>query len=78
MALDLDYFKKKLEEEKTRLEGELGTIAHRNPDAPEDWAVSQPDMNVMPAAKEEVADVGGLKTRTFIFWPESLSFFKKI
>ncbi|KKS95544.1 MAG: Transcriptional regulator, TraR/DksA family [Candidatus Giovannonibacteria bacterium GW2011_GWB1_43_13] len=57
MALDLDYFKKKLEEEKTRLEGELGTIAHRNPDAPEDWAVSQPDMNVMPAAKEEVADV---------------------
>jgi len=57
MALDLDFFRKKLEEEKARLEGELGTIAHRNPDAPEDWTVSQPDMNVMPAAKEEVADV---------------------
>ncbi len=57
MALNLDYFKKQLEEEKTRLEGELRTIAHRNPDAPEDWTVSQPDMNVMPAAKEEVADV---------------------
>jgi len=57
MALDLDFFRKKLEEEKARLERELGTIAHRNPDAPEDWTVSQPDMNVMPAAKEEVADV---------------------
>src|SRR3989344_2790900 len=57
MALNLDYFKKALEEEKTKLEASLGTIAHRNPDAPEDWTVSQPDMNVMPAAKEEVADV---------------------
>ncbi|MDP3785064.1 MAG: TraR/DksA C4-type zinc finger protein [bacterium] len=56
MSLDLDYFKKQLEEEKTRLEGELGTIAHRNPDAPEDWVVTPPDLNVMRAAKEEVAD----------------------
>ena len=56
MTLDLDYFKRQLEEEKTRLEGELGTIAHRNPDAPEDWVVTPPDLNVMRAAKEEVAD----------------------
>lgn len=57
MALDLDYFKKQLEEEKARLEVELSTVAHRNPDAPEDWTVSQPDLNVMQAAKEEMADV---------------------
>lgn len=57
MALDLDYLRKQLEEEKTRLEVELSTIAKRNPDAPEDWTVSQPDLNVMHAAKEEVADV---------------------
>lgn len=56
MALDLDYFKKQLEEEKTKLEASLGTIAHRNPDAPEDWVVTPPDLNIMPAAKEEVAD----------------------
>ena len=56
MALDLNYYKEKLEEEKKRLEKELSTIAHRNPDAPEDWQVNYPDMNVMPAAKEEVAD----------------------
>lgn len=56
MALDLDYFKKALEEEKFRLETELGTMAHRNPEAPEDWVVTPPDLNVMRAAKEEMAD----------------------
>ena len=56
MALDLDFFRKKLEEEKTKLEASLGTIAHRNPDAPEDWVVTPPDLNVMRAAKEEMAD----------------------
>ena len=56
MALDLDFFKKALEEEKDKLEGELGTIAHRNPDAPEDWETSYPDMNLMKSDKNEMAD----------------------
>ena len=56
MALDLDYYKKQLEEEKTKLEEGLATMAHRNPDAPEDWSVTAPDLNVMSAAKEEMAD----------------------
>ncbi len=56
MAIDLNYYKEKLGEEKTKLERELSTIAHRNPDAPEDWQVNYPDLNVMPAAKEEIAD----------------------
>jgi len=56
MALNLDYFKKQLEEEKTKLEASLGTVAQRNPDAPEDWVVKAPDLNLMPAAKEEMAD----------------------
>lgn len=56
MALDLDFFRKKLEEEKSALEGQLMTIAKRNPDAPEDWTVTPPDLNVMRAAKEEMAD----------------------
>lgn len=54
--MDLDFFRKQLEEERARLEKELATMAHRNPDAPEDWEVTAPDLNVMPAAKEEVAD----------------------
>ena len=37
MALDLNYFKKALLEEKKRLEGELETIAEKNPDQPKDW-----------------------------------------
>jgi RNA polymerase-binding transcription factor DksA len=37
MALNLDYFKKKLEEEKARLENELGQVAKRNPENPQDW-----------------------------------------
>jgi len=56
MALNLDFFRKALEEEKTKLEGELGTIAHRNPDAPEDWETSFPDMNLMKSDKNEMAD----------------------
>ena len=56
MALDLNYFKKALLEEKKRLEGELETIAEKNPDQPKDWSTTYPDMNVMRAAKEEIAD----------------------
>jgi len=56
MALDLDYFRKKLEEDKYQLEGELKTIAQRNPDAPEDWNVKYPNLNIMNAAKGEIAD----------------------
>lgn len=56
MALNLDFFKKQLEEERVRLERELSTVAERNPDAPEDWNVIAPDLNIMHAAKEEMAD----------------------
>ena len=57
MTIDLDYFQKLLEEEKNRLEGELGSIGRRNPDAPEDWEVAKPDMNIAASAQDEVADV---------------------
>lgn len=56
MALDLDYFHKQLENEKAKLEGELATIGVRNPDAPQDWNVSYPDMNVQVSAQDEIAD----------------------
>ena len=57
MTINLDYFQKLLEDEKVRLEGELGTIGRRNPDAPEDWEVAKPDMNIAASAQDEVADV---------------------
>ncbi|OGF63183.1 hypothetical protein A2662_00865 [Candidatus Giovannonibacteria bacterium RIFCSPHIGHO2_01_FULL_45_33] len=56
MTLNLDFFKKALEDEKKKLESELGDIAVRNPEQLSDWNVTYPDMNIMSAAKEEVAD----------------------
>ncbi|MBI2021007.1 hypothetical protein HYS99_00650 [Candidatus Giovannonibacteria bacterium] len=56
MPIDLDYLKKQLLDEKTKIEGELSVIASRNPEAPEDWNVKFPDMNVEQADKNEAAD----------------------
>lgn len=56
MSLDINLFKKQLDEEKQKIEGELATIAKRNPDQPKDWNTTYPDMNIMTADKEEVAD----------------------
>lgn len=56
MALNLAESKKLLEEEKKKLESELSTIATRNPEQLADWNTSYPDMNIMPAEKEEVAE----------------------
>lgn len=56
MTLDLDYFQKQLEEEKFKIEEELKTIAVRNPDAPTDWNVAYPDLNIATSAQDEVAD----------------------
>ena len=54
--MDIAYYQSALEAEKKKIEEELGAVAHRNPDAPKDWDVTYPDMNVMNAAPEEVAD----------------------
>ena len=54
MALDLDFYQNLLEEEKTRLEKELSTVAHRNPDAPQDWEITPLNLNV--ESKDDDAD----------------------
>src|SRR3989344_3100678 len=56
MSLNLDNYQKLLEEEKNKLEGELGEIAHRNPDAPADWQTSYPEQSVNSPAPDEKAD----------------------
>ena len=53
---DLSNYQKLLEEEKNRLEGELGEIAHRNPDAQSDWQTNYPEPNVNSPAPDEKAD----------------------
>lgn len=54
---DLDYFKARLEAEKERLEKELLEIAAKNPDNPEDWVPSYPNLNPQLADESEKADV---------------------
>lgn len=56
MILDLDYYQKLLEEEKKKLEEQLTTVAHRNPDAPGDWDPTYPKPSVDSPAPDEIAD----------------------
>jgi len=54
--MDLNYFKKKLEEEKTSIEERLSRIAERNPQNPDDWETKMEDLNIDSADKSEMAD----------------------
>lgn len=56
MPLNLNHFRKKLEEERLRVEQQLETIAHRVPDNPNDWQSTPPDLNVQPGEASEMAD----------------------
>lgn len=57
MAIDYEYFKNKLEKEKTRLEKELSQVGRRNPDNPSDWEATPPsDRDISQADENTVAD----------------------
>lgn len=56
MSLDLDYYQKLLEEEKQKLENELESVAHRNPEAPQDWVPNYPLPGEESPADDEKAD----------------------
>ncbi|MBI2507109.1 MAG: hypothetical protein HYW09_00660 [Candidatus Niyogibacteria bacterium] len=56
MGLDLGHFRKKLEEERLRVEGELKTIARIAPDNPKDWQPTPPDLNIQESEASEMAD----------------------
>ena len=43
MKIDLNYFKNKLEEEKTKIEGELKGMSIRNPKDKGDWQATYPE-----------------------------------
>ena len=55
MILDINNFKQKLLSEKALVEGELGTVARRNPNTPNDWE-PMADADERPAERDEVAD----------------------
>ncbi len=53
---DLDYFKNKLQKEKTLLEEELKTVGHKNPDVAGGWEASPGKIDTDSADDNEVAD----------------------
>lgn len=53
---DLEYFKKKLLDEKEKLEGELKTVGHINPDNPNDWEPTPSDINTRESDPNKRAD----------------------
>ncbi len=55
-SLNINYFKNKLEEEKARLERELGSVGRVNPGNPADWEATPEEAIVGVADKNEAAD----------------------
>ena len=56
MALDINFYKQKLLEERATLEKELGHIAEQNPDNPADWEPKPEDIPQTTADAGEMAD----------------------
>lgn len=54
--MDTAHFKKKLEEELRKLEGELASVGHKNPHNPADWEATAADLNTLPSDQNEVAN----------------------
>ena len=56
MATKIDYYKKRLEEEKAQLEEELSSVARRKTENPSDWEPSFPEMNTVSSDEAEMAN----------------------
>lgn len=55
--MNSNYFKTKLVEERQGLEQQLSEIAKINPKDPDDWKTTKENLNIMPANKNELADI---------------------
>jgi RNA polymerase-binding transcription factor DksA len=54
--MDTNKYKIKLEEEKARIETELLKIARRNPENPDDWQATNPELELQSSDPLELAD----------------------
>lgn len=54
--MNLEYFKNKLEEEKSRLEAELSEVGKRNPAIKGDWEPTPAEMDTRASEQSELAD----------------------
>ena len=55
--MDLNYFRKKLEDERARLENELTSVGRKNPAVAGDWEPQRPEFNAQTSDENEMADV---------------------
>lgn len=56
MIKNIAHFKKKLLEEKIRIEHDLGEVGRINPDNKNDWEPTAANLNIDPAEEEERAE----------------------
>jgi RNA polymerase-binding transcription factor DksA len=56
MAINIEDFKNKLEEEKNRLEAELSRVGKRNPAIKEDWEPTPGEIGLGTTEQSELAD----------------------
>ena len=58
MAINIEYFRNKLEEEKNRLEAELARVGKRNPAIKGDWepTPAEDEMDIRTSEQSELAD----------------------
>ena len=54
--MKIEYFRKKLEAEKVKLESEMGTVGRKNPHVPNDWETAPSEMG-MESDLADQADV---------------------
>lgn len=57
MNIDINYFRKKLEEEKEKIEEELGSIGLRNPKNSSDWQAVYPEKEQEEKIEADPLDV---------------------
>lgn len=55
--MDLNYFRKKLEDERDRLENQLKSVGQKNPAIAGDWESKKPEFNAQVSDENEMADV---------------------
>ncbi|MBI2038826.1 MAG: TraR/DksA C4-type zinc finger protein [Candidatus Niyogibacteria bacterium] len=55
--MDIEHFRKKLEEEKARLETQLKSVGQTHPGTPDDWEPQRPEFNAQTSDENEMADV---------------------
>jgi RNA polymerase-binding transcription factor DksA len=74
-AIDIQYFKEKLEKERKTLEAELKTVGHVNPNNPKDWEASSGEVDVNASDSADIADnIESYESNTAVLKPLEIQY----